>query len=173
MKISLKCYSVAHVIDAVERGDCDICFMISSAVKDREDLLSETVFDIENYMFVPKTMMGDLQEKYSLADFSEQTFILSEDVPMINQLLVDHCQMAGFVPRTVTAPDYETKMLWCEIGMGIAVNSEDHYMKNSPNIQVVKVKEIEADSYSIIWHKNNFNPGIALYYSMFQECMSS
>jgi len=173
MKISLKCYSVAHLIDAVERGDCDICFMISSAVKDREDLLSETVFQIENYMYVPKAMMGEYRKEYSLADFSEQTFILSEDVPMINQLLIDHCQMVGFVPRTVTAPDYETKMLWCEIGMGIAVNSEDHYMKNSPNIQVVKVKEINADSYSVIWHKNNFNPGIALFYTMFHEFMSS
>lgn len=173
MRVSLKCYSVSRMIDAVENGDCDVCFMISSAVKGKPDLLAEDVFEIENYVFVPTGMLDDKKDKYSLKDFENQIFILSEDVPMINQLLIDHCQAAGFTPRTITAPDYETKMLWCEIGMGISVNSEDHYMKNSTNIEVVKVKEIEADSYSIIWHRNNFNPGIALFYSMFNQFMSS
>lgn len=171
--VILKCYSVAHLIKAVEQGECDLCFMISSAVKDREDLLSEDVFEIENYMFVPKNLMVKDKESYSLLDFKDQTFILSEDVPFINSLLTSHCEAAGFTPKTIVAPDYETKMLWCEIGMGLSVNGEDHYMKNSPNIGIVKVHEIGSESYAMIWHKNNYNPGIALLYTMFSEVMSS
>lgn len=173
MNVRLQCYGVAHLIRAVEQGECDLCFMISSAVKGREELLSEDVFEIENYLFVPKNLMVKNRKAYSLLDFKDQTFILSEDVPGINSLLIGHCEAAGFTPRTIVAPDFETKMLWCEIGLGLSVNGEEHYMKNSPNIGIVRVPEIEPDAYAMIWHKNNYNPGIALLYTMFSEVMNS
>lgn len=169
VNIRLQCYGVAHLIRAVEQGECDLCFMISSAVKDRGELLFEEVFEIENYLFVPKTLMETGKETYALSDFKDQTFILSEDVPFINSLLIARCETAGFTPRTIVAPDFETKMLWCEMGLGLSVNGEEHYMKNSPDIGLVRVPEIEPDAYAMIWHKNNFNPGIALLYTMFSE----
>ncbi len=92
---------------------------------------------------------------------------------MINELLTNICRQTGFIPKTTMAPDYETKMLWCEMGMGISINGEDHYMKNSPHIRLIKVDELKPDAYSVIWNKSNYNPGIALFYSMYDEIMSS
>ena len=67
------------------------------------------------------------------------------------------------------APNYDTKMLWVEIGKGIGINSKEHFMKNSPYVDFVKVKEIRMDGYSMIWQKDNYNPAIAIFYSMFEE----
>lgn len=168
VKVTLKCYSVSKMIEAVENGGCDVCFMISSAVKDKEDLLSEEVLDVDNYVYIPRNQMPSDASEYSIVDLKDNTFILSEDVPYINNLMISICKAGGFEPKTIMAPDYETKMLWCGMGMGIAINSEGHYMSKNSAIKVAKIKEIGSEKYALIWHKQNYNPSIALLYSMFE-----
>ena len=72
---------------------------------------------------------------------------------------------AGFEPKTRMAPDFETKMLWIEFGQGVGVNSKEHYIKNSPHVDFVKVREIGTESYAMIWQKDNNNPTLKLFCS--------
>lgn len=167
--IILNSYPLKQLIQSVENGESDMCFSVSGAVEGRENLLHEDVFEIENYLLVPSSLHCDPKRMYSLKDFEEEYFLLSEDSPELNNLLISKCREAGFEPKTKMAPDYDTKMLWVEIGKGIGINSKEHFMKNSPYVDFVKVKEIRMDGYAMIWQKDNYNPAIAIFYSMFEE----
>ena len=95
--------------------------------------------EVENYLAIPSKLHCDLNTAHSLAELSDETFILSEDLPELNELLLSVCRSAGFEPKTRMAPDFETKMLWIEFGQGVGVNSKEHYIKNSPHVDFVKV----------------------------------
>lgn len=173
VRIQLHSHPFRKLIESVEQGESDICFMLNSAVKERKNLLYEDVFMVENYLVVPSTLHCDSDTVYSLKDFENEYFILSEDAAEFNELLEEACRRAGFEPKTKMAPDFETKMLWAEFGEGLAINSREHYIKNSAFVDFVKVKEILSEGYAMVWQKDNYNPAIALFYSMFGEIMSS
>lgn len=173
VEITMMSYPFEKMMKSIETGESDICFTLEATIQDRKDLLFERVFEIENYLAVPSRLQCDTTREYSLKEFENEYFLLSEDAPAFNSLLIKSCQNAGFEPKTRMAPDFETKMLWIEMGQGIAVNSNRHYMQNSNFVNFVKIKEIPKDGYAIVWKKDNYNPAIALFYSEYDEIMSS
>lgn len=173
VEMTLISYPFEKMMKSIETGESDLCFTLEATIQDRKDLLFENVFEVENYLAVPSRLQCDTDREYSLKEFKEEYFLLSEDAPAFNALLIQSCRNAGFEPKTMTAPDFETKMLWIELGKGIAVNSKKHYTQNSDYVNFVKIKEIPKDGYAIVWKKDNYNPAIALFYSMYDEIMSS
>ncbi|MCI8991183.1 MAG: LysR family transcriptional regulator [Eubacterium sp.] len=173
VEITMLSYPYERMMESIETGESDICFALEATVEEREDLLFDSVFEVENYLAVPSRLQCDDTKEYSLKEFQNEYFLLSEDAPAINSLLIKSCRNAGFEPKTRIAPDFETKMLWVEFGKGIAINSKEHYMQNSNYVKFVKIKEIPKDRYAIVWKKDNYNPVIALFYSMYDEIMSS
>ncbi len=166
-------YSFRDLLKSVETGESDMVFSVGNAVKGREDLLHEEIFEIDNYLAVPSRLKCDVEREYSLKEFEDEYFLLSEDAPELNELFIQECRKLGFEPKTKMAPDYETKMLWVGLEQGVAINSKEHYMKNSSYVDFVKIKEVGKETYTIIWSKDNYNPAIALFYSMFGTNMTS
>lgn len=167
--LEFSCYPLETMLDAVVRQKIDLCFNLTSVVKDRPELRYEELQKVENYLSVPARLHCDTEAVHSLSEFQDEVFLLSEDAPELNRLLVHICRDAGFEPKTKMAPNYETKMLWSEFGEGIAVNSNEHYSRNSPCIDFVRVKELAADDLSIIWQKDNTNPTVPLFASIVRE----
>ena len=118
---------------------------------------------------VPKTSGFTPDTTYSLFDLRDEVFILSEEFPEINDNMIRLCRSTGFEPKIKMAPDYETKMLWADLGMGVTGNTRDHYTRNSRNADFVRVKEMADMDFSLAWNKENYNPAIALFYSMIEE----
>lgn len=173
VEITVICYSFEKMMKSVENGESDICFALEATLCNREELLYEKVFEVENYLAIPSRLNCSTEKEYSLIDFKDEYFLLSEDAPEFNELLIQICRKSGFEPKTLMAPDFETKMLWVELGKGVAVNSKEHYIKNSIYVDFVKVREIGNEGYAMAWKKSNYNPAIALFYSMYDEIMSS
>lgn len=169
VEITVISHPFDKLLKSLEVGECDVCFTIAASIHDREDLLFEKIFEVDNYLAVPSRLKCDTAREYSLREFSKEYFLLSKDAPEINSLLVQACHEAGFEPKTRMAPDFETKMIWVELGKGIAINSKEHYIKNSVYVNFVKVKEIRRDGYVMVWKKSNYNPAIALFYSMYND----
>jgi DNA-binding transcriptional LysR family regulator len=164
--------SFAQLIASVENGKSDVCFCLEFITHERDKLLHETVYSVESYLAVPARLGCEKYKEYGLFDFKDEVFLLSEDSPKINEVFVEACRMAGFEPKTKMAPDYETKMLWVEIGEGLAANSYEHYMKSSKYVDFVKIKELHPVDCALVWNKDNYNPSIALFYSMCDEIMT-
>lgn len=173
VEVELICYPFRELIRSVEEGKIDTCLVLGAAVQGHEELCYENLVEVESYLAVPARLHSDLYVSHSLKEFAAETFILSADAPEFNELMINACRRAGFEPRTRTAPDFDTKMLWIEFGQGVAMHSKEHYIKSSPNVNFVRVQEFGPDSYGMIWQKDNTNPALSLFGAVCREIMES
>lgn len=169
VEVELKSCTLKGLEDDLLKGSCDISFIMSNILRHREEILFEKVFTVESFFMVPKVSGFASDATYSLYDLRNEIFILSEEFPEVNENMIRLCQSAGFEPKIKMAPDYETKMLWADLGMGVTGNTRDHYTRNSRNANFIRVKELSDMDFSLAWNKENYNPAIALFYSMIEE----
>lgn len=169
IEVSLKCCNYEEMLRSIEEGWSDICIMLLDSVKGRENILYEPMYSVMSYLAVPASLGCDTTKIYHLRDFADQTFLLSKDAPEINEEFFRTCAEEGFEPKTKMAPDHETKMIWVEIGMGLAGNSIEHYIAESRYVDYVQIESFHEMYYAAAWHRENYNPAIALFYSALDE----
>lgn len=171
VELQLMCHDLKDMVDGVAEGRIDVCITLSYIAAGRPELRYMELCQLENYLGVPSSLHCDRNAIHSLAEFKDEYFLLSDDAPELNALLVNACRSAGFEPKTKTAPNFDTKMLWVEFGQGIAIHSNEHYLKDSPYVDFIKVKEIRTDAHAIIWQKENTNPSIPLFCGFCREML--
>lgn len=169
VEVRLKSCALQDLETNLLKGVCDVCFMMAEIVKEKDAILYEKVYSVPTYLLVPKSSGLENGKEYALSELKDQCFLLSDDYPEISNKVVEDCRAAGFEPIVKYAPDYETKMLWAEMGEGVTSITMDQYVRNSEHVSVIKVKEFKSLDYSICWNKENFNPSIALFYSLTEE----
>ena len=165
VEVILKSCKYADLLKSVNQGSVDACFAMENVIKAWPDLLTEPVGKVESRLAVPVRLHCDPEKVYHMIDFRDEVFLLSEDAPEINELFVSICRKAGFEPRTEMAPDFETKMIWVEMGRGVAAHGNEYYMIHSPLVDFVRVEDLGEMGYCFTWHRENYNPAIALFYS--------
>ena len=169
VEVEMKSCTLKGLEEELLKGSCDMSFIMANVLRHREEILFEMVYSVESFFMVPKSSGFTPDETYSLADLRNETFILSEEFPEINENMIELCRAHGFEPKVKMAPDYETKMLWADMGMGVTGNTRDHYTRNSRNADFIRVSELAGMDFSLAWSKENYNPAIALFYSMIEE----
>lgn len=167
--VELKSCNLQELEMNLLKGVCDVCFMMADVVKEKDEILFEKVYSVPTYFVVPRTAGFESGKAYFLNELKDQVFLLSEEYPEINEGVIALCRDAGFEPKVKIAPDYETKMLWAETGEGVTAITLDQYVRNSNHVNVIKVAEMRDMDYSICWNKDNYNPAIALFYSLIDE----
>ena len=169
VEVQLRSCSLLELETSLLKGTSDVCFMMANVVKEKEAILSEKVYSVSTYFVVPKTTDFENGGTYELADLKDQIFLLSEEYMDVGDNVRERCRRAGFEPKIKIAPDYETMMLWAEMGEGVTSITLDQYVRNSSHVNVIKVKDSPDLEYSVCWNKENFNPTIALFYSLLNE----
>lgn len=169
VEVEMKSCTMKGLEEDLLKGSCDISFIMADVLRHREEILFEKVFTVESFFMVPKSSNFTPDETYSLADLKDESFILSEEFPEINDGMIKLCRSCGFEPKVKMAPDYETKMLWADMGMGVTGNTRDHYTRNSRNAEFIRIRELASMDFSLAWSKENYNPAIALFYSLIEE----
>ena len=169
VEVELKSCTLKGLEEDLLKGSCDISFIMANVLRHREEILFEKVYNVESFFMVPKASGFTPDAAYSLADLKDEIFILSEEFPEINENMIKLCRSCGFEPKIKMAPDYETKMLWADMGMGVTGNTRDHYTRNSRNADFIRVSELSDMDFSLAWSKENYNPAIALFYSLIEE----
>ncbi|MCQ2529814.1 MAG: LysR family transcriptional regulator [Lachnospiraceae bacterium] len=167
--VELKSCSMLELETSLLKGACDISFMMSSLIKNHDEILFENVYSIPSCYVVPKSLGLDPEKVYSFKDLKDQVFLLSEDYPETAKYVIESCRQAGFEPKTKMAPDSETKMLWADLGEGVTGITYDHFLRNSRHVEFIRLKELKNLDFAICWNKDNYNPAIALFYSLIDE----
>ncbi len=167
--VELRSCPLSELEENLIKGVCDVCFMMADVIREKEAILFEKVYSVPTYFVVPKTSGFEAGKAYLISELKNEIFLLSEEFPEANQAVINMCREAGFEPTIKMAPDYETKMLWGEMGEGITAITLDQYIRNSSFVDVIKVAELPNMEYSICWNKENYNPSIALFYSLIDE----
>lgn len=169
VEVALRSCSLTDLENNLLKGVCDICFMMADLIKEKDVILFEKVYSIPTYFVVPKSAGFEHGKSYSMEELKDQTFLMSADYTEVNNGISQLCKKAGFEPKVKMAPDYETMMLWAEMGEGVTAVTLAQYVSNSPQVDVIKVDEMRNMDYSICWNKENYNPAIALFYSLIDE----
>lgn len=169
VQVSLKSCTLLELETNLLKGICDVCFMMADILKAKNEILFEKVYSVPTYFVVPSSAGFENGQACLLKELEDQYFLFSKDFPEINDAVIQGCREAGFEPKSKMAPDYETKMLWAEMGEGVAAITMDQYVRNSSYVNVIKVAEMRDLDYSICWARENYNPAIALFYSLINE----
>jgi len=167
--VELRSCTMADLENCLIQGTCDICFMMSNMIQNKELLLYENVYSIPTFFVVPKKSGFESGKEYDIEELKEETFLFSEEFLNNEKKIVDSFRDYGFEPKVKIAPDNETKMLWAFMGEGVTGITLDHYIRNSAYVDVIKVRNIPNMDFSICWCKDNYNPAIALFYSLVGE----
>ena len=169
VEIVTKSFPLKGLEDSLLKGTSDICFIMADIIENREQILHRKICTMESFFVVPGHLGMDETVEHSLVELKDLPFILSEDFPAANQLIIDACIQSGFEPEIIMAPDHETRLLWAEMGKGVAGDTADHYLRYSSHVSFIKIKEVPDLEYSIAWNKADYNPGIALFCSMLDD----
>lgn len=172
VEVELHSYPLAGLEDGLLKGSCDVIFVMANVLRNRDTILYEKVYSAPSFFAVPKSLHLDPEQVHSISDLRDQTFILSEDFQRINENMALLCRGCGFEPRLVVAPDYETAILWADMGLGVTGVTRDHYIRNSPAVDLISLRELIDMDFSLAWNKENYNPAIALFYSLIDEVSS-
>ena len=158
-----------ELIKRLFSGELDVSITMELEIKNIPNIICEDLYTVDSYMVVPKKYNLDVEKTYSIKDFKDKTFILSEDTKGITSLLYDVCRESGFEPKIINAPNFKTKMLWIETGRGIAGNGKEYASYNSPYVNYVKIKEFKPVKFVAAWNKENYNPAIALFHYSYMQ----
>ena len=169
VEVHLKSCTLEDLESNLIKGTCDICFMMVNVIKEKDEILFEKVYSVPIYYVVPKSAGFEAGKTYAFGDLKDQTFLLPENFQKENNNFLEDCHLAGFEPKIKYAPDYETQMLWAEMGEGVCGITMDQYVRYSQFVDVIRVDQAPLLDYSICWHKENYNPVIALFYSLIDE----
>lgn len=173
VEVELKSCSMLDLENNLLKGVCDISFMMANVIKNKKDILCEKVYSIPPVYAVPVTMGLDPEKEYSFVDLKDQLFIFSAEFPEANENVIELCRQLGFEPKVKIAPDTETRLLWADTGEGVTAVTMDMYIKNSSHVNLIRLKETQNLDFAICWHKENYNPAIALFYSLIDEVMKT
>lgn len=130
---------------------------------------AETFSDIFDYEVICKNKFGIIipqnhrhfttpLENLTLSDFSDDTFIVFDNVVNDIDTVKLRCQEAGFTPNMLIAADVESVFLWMEINRGITIIDETSVYASSKNYRFIPMPEFGCNEASIIWNKSNPNP---------------
>jgi len=169
--IQLRRGSHNEIIQWMRNRVIDFFFALKLDVAEK-DWLDYRDFDtIESVLIVNAANPLAKQEGLSLAGFRDETFInvSATEAPMINAMLKQECEKAGFTPKILEAPDVNTQTLYLELGKGVAVRSSGNLLALSPRMTMVRLKDLRPLKVVIAWNRKNNNPCIPL----FRALMSS
>lgn len=172
-RVELLSCSLNELEENVIKGSCDVCFMMSNLIRAKESACYKPMLRIDSYLAVPKRLNLDAQRVYSLSDFKDQVFILSRNFPAVRDDFLHTCRGIGFEPKIKLAPDFETAMLWVNLGEGVTGNVRNRYAGSMEHIDFVPVSDLADMVFSVVWRRNATNPVINLFCSFLDEFESS
>lgn len=169
VEVEIRGCTMTGLEESILKGICDVCFMMSNIIRDREKILSEPMAAMKCFVAAPKSLGLDPEKEYRLIDLKDQTFILAENYTSNEENFRTMCREAGFEPKVKMAPDFETANLWVNLGEGVSGIVKDHYAGDPGCVDFVHVREMGTMNFAIAWSRENFNPVIGLFYSMLEE----
>lgn len=156
------------LLDKLRCGEIDVAISTTFDLEKEPDLSYKEFIRVKNKLVIPDAYPIDEElrkkEDLKLSDLAGETFLtVSEQASSSITPLIRHsCAQAGFAPKLLIAPDFETMLLWLELGKGIFALNEEHMIYNSNQIRTVELPEFPPITLSAAWLKRSENPCVSL-----------
>ncbi|NLA86302.1 MAG: LysR family transcriptional regulator [Clostridiales bacterium] len=148
----------------------DLSISLKIDVMDKEWLDYQTLYSIESVLILNASHPLAQREGLSLADFQGETFVnvSARESPVLNAMLKQECEKAGFTPGVVDAPDINAQTLYLESGKGVAVGSVNNTAAFNPRMTMVRLRDLQPLELAVVWNRKNDNPCIPLFRSIYE-----
>lgn len=167
--VSMQYENFNNLLDKLRSGELDIAISTTFDVQQQADLAYQEFVRVQNHLvmpdaYTPKNLKLKGAKTPALSDFSDETFLTVADSESncITPLLLHSCAQAGFTPHLLPAPNFETLLLWLEMGRGVFALNEEHMIYTSDKIRVFSLPEFPPITLSIVWLKQTENPCVSL-----------
>lgn len=142
-------------------GSLDVAVILELQARKKSDIIFSDLFWLPTYMIMTKNHPLANRQEVSLKELQEDTFVYIEGSEITHEM-IKICRQCGFEPKMKYVHNMQEQSLALEMGKGIAGYNEFHSCFFSPNVAKVKVTEIPDAQFVMAWHKDNFNPAIAM-----------
>ena len=167
--VSIQYENFNSLLGKLRANELDIAVSATFDVQQQYDLNYQEFVRVENHLvmpdsYTPKRASLLRMEQPALADFADETFLTVADSESscITPLLLHSCAQAGFTPHLLPAPNFETLLLWLEMGRGIFALNKEHMIYSSNKIRVFSLPEFPPITLSILWLKQTENHCVSL-----------
>ncbi len=148
----------------------DISFSLAIDVIDKQWLDYKILYSVESVLILNANHPLAKRNDLLLADFRDETFVnvSAEESPVLNAMLKQECERAGFTPKIVDAPDVNAQTLYLESGKGVAVGSVNNTATFNPRMTTVRLSDLRSLELVVAWNLKNGNPCIPLFGAVYE-----
>ncbi|MDR1795915.1 MAG: LysR family transcriptional regulator [Clostridiales Family XIII bacterium] len=160
-----------EMIAGLYDGSVDIAFTLRFDVEGRKYIEYEYIAPARDCIAVLRTSPLAERDRVKLLDLREETFIMvgydvSEKSP---QLIIDGCQMQGFMPTIRFSPSIYTSTLWVQAGLGVTMLDSRNLLQYNPGVKFLETDQVSDPSLVAAWHSSNTNSALAPFIEMLKE----
>ena len=162
--------SHSELIQWLYNKTLDLSFSLKLDVMDKEWLDYRMLYSMESVLILNASHPLAKREGLSLSDFRDETFVnvSASESPILNAMLKQECEKAGFSPKVLDAPDINAQTLYLESGKGVAVGSINNTAAFNPRMTMVRLSDLNSLELVVVWNRNNNNPCIPLFRSVYE-----
>ena len=140
---------------------------------DQPDLLTASVQDFISCIMLSRDHPLADRAELSLEEFKDECFVQlgprsSEEG---YQYILNLCARSGFTPVLRQVEKMEDVLLWVQTGEGVAITTNRTIERYSPHVVIrpIRMSDDEKHVISIAWHKNNYNPAVAIFHELLEK----
>jgi DNA-binding transcriptional LysR family regulator len=148
----------------------DISFSLKIDVMNKEGLDYRYLYDVDSVLILNAAHPLAKRQGLSLIDFKDETFVnvSASESPVINAMLKQECEKAGFIPKIFDAADVNEQTLYLESGKGVAVCSINNTAAFNPRMTMLHLSNLRSLALVAAWNKKNDNPCIPYFSSVYE-----
>jgi len=167
IRVALERFSLGELPRRLQQGNLDVILTYRFSLYEHPDVLTAFFHTFQSCMMMNRAHPLAGEANLQLADLKNEMFIqlgpqASEEG---YQYLLHLCSRAGFTPTIRQVDKMEDVLLWIQSRGGIAITTDCTTEKYYPDVTIRPIDMPEAKNHEvcIAWHKNNYNPAIALF----------
>lgn len=149
----------------LEEHKLDMIYTVNFDVEGKSGYMIEKVEENKPVALVAKGHRLTKEKITSLSQLKNEVFIAMHGFESQNEnnIILEDCRRAGFIPNMKYASSLDEQMLWIEAGVGIGFSNSSSYASHNPNHFVLKDLAMGGNAMVFAWLKSNTNPAIALF----------
>lgn len=155
----------------LEEGAADMIVTYEEEAQLIKGVLYEEVSEERLGFLIPKGHPLTRKRTIKIKDLENQKIIFPDEKETfaVYEHFRELCLMEGFVPKEIQAADLNHMNMMAEMGAGISIAREDTMVTRSPNVKFYRCEELGAVKLVAAWKRDNLNPIITFYHTMYEE----
>lgn len=173
--LSLERYPLGELPQKLYDGGLDLVLTYGFSLFDRADLVISNIQKFDSCIMLPADHPLAQKEDLCLADLAGERFVQLEESASEegHRFILNLLEKGGIHPDVMFVHKMEDVLLWVQTGNAVAITSNRTIEKQNSHVilREIGMEEAKGHDVAMAWHKNNYNPAIALFMEMLGRIM--